>query len=135
MISFDTVDFKLWPEKSTAASAGYDLRAAIGATIPAHNQILVDTGFVARFDKQYLIEIKPRSGLALKHKITVHNGTIDSDYKDTIKVIMINNGNDDYHVHQYDKIAQMLIHQQPDVLVEFTFDNADANEKKNHIGF
>jgi len=101
------------PFYATTHAAGADLRAALDADISiapgAH--ALIKTGFAMALPDNYEAQIRPRSGLALKHGITVLNspGTIDADYRGEIGVILINHGSEAFTVQRGDRIAQMII--------------------------
>ena len=101
------------PEYKTIGSSGMDLIAFIENTInvkPKHSY-LVSTGLSVAFSNNYEIQIRPRSGLAAKNKISVLNtpGTIDSDYRGEIKVIIFNHGDKDFIINNGDRIAQMVL--------------------------
>ena len=103
------------PEYETLGSAGMDLRAAIPQgetlTLEAGARTLVETGLTMALPIGFEAQIRPRSGLAIKHGITCLNtpGTIDSDYRGEIKVILINLGQDPFEIKRGDRIAQMVI--------------------------
>jgi len=101
------------PCYATTHAAGADLRAAIGeaVTIPPGERRLIQTGFAMALPDNYEAQIRPRSGLALKHGITVLNtpGTIDADYRGEVGVILINSGNQPFTIQRGDRIAQMVI--------------------------
>ena len=80
---------------------------------------MIPTGLSIAFSKDYEIQIRPRSGLAAKNNISILNtpGTIDSDYRGEIKVIIFNHGNDDFIINNGDRIAQMIL--APVVKIEF----------------
>lgn len=101
------------PSYETALSAGMDLRASITQSIsiaPAE-RVLIATGLFIELPEGYEAQVRPRSGLALKHGITVLNspGTIDADYRGEIKVLLINHGSDSFTVNDGDRIAQMIV--------------------------
>jgi len=101
------------PKFETAQAAGADLRAAISAPIilePGERK-LVPTGFCMALPAGYEAQVRPRSGLALKHGITVLNspGTIDADYRGEVGVLIINHGEKDFTVSRGDRFAQMVI--------------------------
>ena len=103
------------PAYETEHSAGMDLRAFIHDTIllaPMQRQ-LIPTGLFIELPVGYEAQIRPRSGLALKHGITVLNspGTIDADYRGEIKVLLINFGNETFEIKKGERIAQMVISQ------------------------
>lgn len=103
------------PTYETEGSAGMDLRAAVNeaVTIDPGKIRLIPTGLMVSIPHGYEAQIRPRSGLALKHGIGMVNspGTIDSDYRGEIRVIMINWGEEPFVVHRGDRIAQMIITQ------------------------
>jgi dUTP pyrophosphatase len=101
------------PAYETFASAGMDLRANINEQIvlKAMERKLVPTGLFMELPLGFEAQIRPRSGLALKHGITVLNspGTIDADYRGDIKILLINFSDTDFEINNGDRIAQMII--------------------------
>ena len=101
------------PAYASDGAAGLDLCAANDAAIQLDpgDRVLVPTGFSIRLPALYEAQIRPRSGLAAKHGITVANapGTIDSDYRGEIKIILINLGSDAFIIERGMRIAQMVI--------------------------
>jgi dUTP pyrophosphatase len=101
------------PEYATAQSAGMDLRANIDESIVLHpmERRLIPTGLHIALPQGYEAQVRPRSGLALKHGITVLNspGTVDADYRGEIMVLLINLSADDFVVREGERIAQMVI--------------------------
>ena len=99
------------PKYETSGSAGMDLYAAKDDWITPNNITIIPTGICISLPEGYEAQIRPRSGLAAKHGITVVNapGTIDSDYRGEIKVILSTLGKEEYAVHKGDRIAQMVI--------------------------
>lgn len=101
------------PAYATSQSAGMDLRANIESPITLHpmERTLVPTGIRIELPEGYEAQVRPRSGLALKHGITVLNtpGTIDSDYRGELKVLLVNLSNDDFVVNSGERVAQMVI--------------------------
>jgi dUTP pyrophosphatase len=101
------------PEYKTDGASGMDLIAFIkeSINIKPKTSSLIPTGLSVAFSENYEIQIRPRSGLAAKNNITVLNtpGTIDSDYRGEIKVIIYNHGNNDFFVNNGDRIAQMIL--------------------------
>ncbi|WP_395626416.1 dUTP diphosphatase [Daejeonella sp.] len=101
------------PAYETLASAGMDLRANINEQIvlKAMERKLVPTGLFMELPLGFEAQIRPRSGLALKHGITVLNspGTIDADYRGEIKILLINFSDTDFQINNGDRIAQMII--------------------------
>ena len=101
------------PEYKTSGASGLDLMAFIKEPIEIKPKTssLIPTGLSVAFSKNYEIQIRPRSGLAAKKNITVLNtpGTIDSDYRGEIKVIIYNHGDENFLVNNGDRIAQMIL--------------------------
>ena len=101
------------PTRQTLLSAGLDLYAniTINTTIKKGERILIPTGIQIALPFGYEAQIRPRSGLALKHGITVLNtpGTVDADYRGELCALLINHGEDDFTVKRGDRIAQMVI--------------------------
>ena len=101
------------PQYETEQSAGLDLRAEIATeiTLKPLERILVGTGLYIALPKGVEAQIRPRSGMAYKHGLTVLNspGTIDADYRGEIKVLMVNISNDDYTIKPAERLAQMVI--------------------------
>lgn len=99
------------PAYETAGAAGMDLRAAEAVTLRPGARHLVPTGLSIALPEGYEAQVRPRSGLAVKHGVTVLNspGTIDSDYRGEVKVPLINHGQDDFVIARGDRIAQMVI--------------------------
>ena len=100
------------PKYETIASSGLDLRANIEEQIVLKPlaRVLVPTGIFISIPQGYEAQIRPRSGLAFKHGITVLNtpGTIDADYRGEIKVILVNLSNDDFIIKAGERICQMV---------------------------
>ena len=101
------------PEYSTNLSAGLDLRAFLNDEIILKplQRVLIPTGLYIELPVGYEAQIRPRSGLAYKHGITVLNtpGTIDADYRGEIKIILVNLSNDDFTIKSGERICQMVI--------------------------
>ena len=101
------------PEYKTAGAAGADVCAHIenDVVIPAGKSAMIPTGLFFEIPEGYEIQVRPRSGLAAKNGVTVLNtpGTIDSDYRGELRVILINLGNEDFIIHNNDRIAQIII--------------------------
>jgi dUTP pyrophosphatase len=102
------------PAYMTEQAAGMDLFAAVVAetTILPGERNLIPTGVVVALPEGYEAEVRPRSGLALKHGVTLVNapGTIDADYRGEVGVILINHGSAPFIVRRGDRIAQMVVH-------------------------
>jgi len=103
------------PKYQTALSAGMDLHANLTEPLVLEPQarMLVPTGLFIELPEGYEAQVRPRSGLALKHGITVLNspGTIDADYRGEIKVLLINHGHAPFTIQNGERIAQMVIAQ------------------------
>ena len=99
------------PSYATAGAAGLDLRSAEALTIKPNARALVATGIAIALPENFEAQVRPRSGLAVKHGVTVLNspGTIDCDYRGEIKVPLINHGVEDFVIARGDRIAQMII--------------------------
>ena len=101
------------PAYKTNGASGMDLMAFIEepVRIAPNSSYLVPTGLSVAFSKDYEIQIRPRSGLAAKNNITVLNtpGTIDSDYRGEIKIILFNHGKEDFLINNKDRVAQMVL--------------------------
>ena len=101
------------PSYKTDGASDMDLMAFVKEPINLKPQTscLVPTGISVAFPSEYEIQIRPRSGLAAKNNISVLNtpGTIDSDYRGEIKVILFNHGNEDFLINDKDRIAQMIL--------------------------
>ncbi len=102
------------PQYATAGSAGMDIMADINEPLKLTSlqRVLVPTGLYIELPEGYEAQVRPRSGLAIKHGITCLNspGTIDADYRGEIKVILVNLSNEDHVIQPGDRIAQMVIH-------------------------
>ena len=101
------------PSYKTNGASGMDLMAFTNKPIELKpgKSCLVPTGLSVAFSKEYEIQIRPRSGLAAKNNITVLNtpGTIDSDYRGELKIILFNHGNENFIINNNDRIAQMVL--------------------------
>lgn len=98
------------PRYATEGAAGMDVVAAEDLTLAPGARHAVATGFAMAIPAGYEVQVRPRSGLALKHGITCLNtpGTIDSDYRGEVKVILANLGNEDFVIARGDRIAQLV---------------------------
>jgi dUTP pyrophosphatase len=99
------------PAYATSGAAGMDICAAESLTLRAGKRHAVATGFAFAIPDGYEVQVRPRSGLALKHGITCLNtpGTIDSDYRGEVKVILANLGDEDFMINTGDRIAQIVV--------------------------
>jgi dUTP pyrophosphatase len=125
------------PRYMTAHAAGMDICAAVEVdlSIPPGRIAMVPTGFAMAIAPGYEAQIRPRSGLAIRHGVTVINtpGTIDSDYRGEVKVGLINLGDQAYTIRRGERIAQMVIQQVCRLDIEVT-DELDETER-NAGGF
>jgi dUTP pyrophosphatase len=101
------------PVYQTEGASGADVRACLGepATIPAGGRLLVPTGLTFEIPAGYEVQVRPRSGLALKHGVTCLNapGTVDSDYRGELCVLLVNHGREPFTVHNGDRVAQLVV--------------------------
>jgi dUTP pyrophosphatase len=103
------------PAYQSAHAAGFDLIAAVpedsAVTLDPSDRVLVPTGLIFELPEGYEAQVRPRSGLALKHGVTVLNspGTIDADYRGEVKVLLINLGSERFLIERGDRIAQAVI--------------------------
>jgi dUTP pyrophosphatase len=145
MSSNPTVEIKVLPHGegldlpfyATTHAAGADLRAAINndKVIEAGDHALIPTGFAMALPDNFEAQVRPRSGLALKHGVTVLNtpGTIDADYRGEVGVILINHGKSPFHIQRGDRIAQMII--APFVQADFKTVNELSETARGEGGF
>jgi dUTP pyrophosphatase len=121
------------PVRMTQGSSGCDICAAISEdiTITPGARILVPTGFCFEIPIGYEIQVRPRSGLAIKHGITVLNapGTIDADYRGEVKIILINAGSTDFKICRGDRIAQLVIAQVADNTIFIEADDMESTTR------
>ena len=119
------------PEYKTGGASGMDLVAFLkeSVNVKSKTSSLIPTGLSVAFPEEYEIQIRPRSGLAAKNNISVLNtpGTIDSDYRGEIKVIIYNHGNKDFIVNNGDRIAQMILAPVVKMKLEETNDLPETN--------
>ena len=101
------------PSYSTEGSAGMDVRAAVNEdiSVPPGQVVLIPTDFSVEIPAGYEIQVRPRSGMALKHSMGILNspGTIDSDYRGEVKIIMMNFGKDEFKIKRGERIAQLVL--------------------------
>lgn len=122
------------PAYSTPQSAGMDLRANIDESLTLHpmERKLITTGIYMALPIGYEAQIRPRSGLALKHGITVLNtpGTVDADYRGEVMVLLVNLSQEDFIVNDGERIAQMVIvkHEQADFVEVTELDETDRGD-------
>lgn len=122
------------PKYETIGSAGVDVRANITEpiTLKSLERILIPTGIKMAIPVGYEVQVRPRSGLAIKHGITMLNspGTIDSDYRGEIKVIAVNLSKDDYVIEPNERIAQLVLNkvEQMDFIEVEVLDETERGE-------
>ena len=125
------------PSYKTIGASGMDLMAFIKEPIDLEpgKSCLVPTGLSVEFPKDYEIQIRPRSGLAAKNNISVLNtpGTIDSDYRGELKVILFNHGSEKFMINNNDRIAQMVL--APVIKMELEETNELPKSKRGEGGF
>ncbi|MBU2868804.1 dUTP diphosphatase [Pacificibacter marinus] len=106
------------PKHETAQAAGADVRAnfapdqrVAGVTLDAGARALIPTGFAMEIPAGFEVQVRPRSGLALKHGISMVNtpGTIDADYRGPVGVLLINHGTEPFHIAHGERIAQLIV--------------------------
>lgn len=111
-VGIDLKEEKCMPKYSSEQASGADVRAYITQEIIVEpgTSVLIPTGLYLEIPNGYEMQIRPRSGLALKHQITVLNspGTIDSDYRGEVQVLLINHGKSPFVITPYMRIAQMV---------------------------
>jgi len=121
-LTIEPLDEKCIPEQMSDGAAGFDLKAMNGGIrlLPGETT-LISAGIKMQIPQGYEAQIRPRSGLALKYGITVLNspGTIDSDYRGEIGVILHNTSKEFFEIEKYDRIAQMVINkiEQPKLII------------------
>lgn len=110
-------DIKL-PSYETAHAAGGDVRANfppvlrdVGVVLKPGARALIPTGFAMEIEPGYEVQVRPRSGLALKHGISMVNtpGTIDADYRGPVGILLINHGQEPFHITHGERIGQMIV--------------------------
>lgn len=99
------------PESKTDLSAGYDVYASIESELHIHpkQRVLIPTGIRLKIPSGYEIQVRARSGLALKHGIVAFHGTVDADYHDELGILLFNTSGDAYTVYNGDRIAQIVL--------------------------
>ena len=126
------------PTYKTEGASGMDLMAFIKEpiTLKPKSSCLVPTGLSVAFPNDFEIQIRPRSGLAAKNNISVLNtpGTIDSDYRGELKVILFNHGNNDFLINNKDRIAQMILTPVIKIDLEQTNDLPDTIRGEDGFG-
>ena len=125
------------PAYKTEGAAGADVCAFLKepVTIAPGSFVMIPTGLFFEIPQGYEIQVRPRSGLAAKNGITVLNtpGTIDSDYRGELKIILINLGNSDFIVNNGDRIAQIIV--SPVTVADFKFTDSLSDTQRGEKGF
>ncbi len=123
------------PTYGTAEAAGADVYSVEEYTINPNQHILVDTGLKCNIPKGFELQVRPRSGLALKNKITVLNspGTIDSDYSGKLGVILMNHSVEPFYVKPGDRIAQIVV--APVLQATFDWSEETRVTERSEAGF
>lgn len=111
------------PQYQSVEAAGFDLHAIENGVVESRKTALVKTGLAVALPAGYELQVRPRSGLALKHGITVLNspGTVDSDYRGELMVILINHSDNDFVINAGDRIAQAVLKE----VVQATFEEVE----------
>ena len=125
----------LAPAKAHHDDAAFDLRAREEAVLEPGKARLVPTGVFLELPLHYEAQVRPRSGLALKHSLTIPNspGTIDAGYRGEVGVIMLNAGTDAYHIRRGDRVAQLVVTRLPEV--EMVLSDALSETHRGAGGF
>lgn len=134
-VKIKCAETSMWPKYETPQSAGADVRSRISTVVPAHGRVLVPTGMFVAIPEGYEIQVRPRSGLALKKGITVLNtpGTVDADYRNEIGVILFNTSDEDFPIEAGDRIAQIVLNKVEQInWVEV--DELDKTDRKGGFG-
>ncbi|MBQ9789652.1 MAG: dUTP diphosphatase [Lentisphaeria bacterium] len=107
----------LMPKKAHYDDAAFDLRSRVDITLPSRKSTLVPTGLFIELPINFEAQIRPRSGLALKHDIMLTNspGTVDAGYRGEVGIIMYNGSTEEFQIKRGDRVAQMVICQLPEV--------------------
>ena len=126
----------LLPAKAHEDDAAYDLRSRVDLTVPAGRSTLVPAGFRIELPVGFEAQVRPRSGLALKHNITLTNspGTIDAGYRGEVGVILFNHGPEEFSVRRGDRIAQMVIAELPRVELQCVEELSDSGRGEGGFG-
>ena len=126
------------PRYATPLSAGMDVRANIDEAVVLRplERAMIPTGLTIELPEGYEMQIRPRSGLAAKHGITVLNspGTIDADYRGEIRVILVNLSNEEFRIEAGERIAQMVVARHEQVEWEMTEELAESERGEGGFG-
>ncbi|MDA8344096.1 MAG: dUTP diphosphatase [Thermaerobacter sp.] len=118
------------PVRQSEGAAGYDIYAVEDVLVPAQGRALVHSGIALAIPHGYEGQVRPRSGLALRYGVRAHLGTIDSDYRGELQVLLHNDAAEDYKVQAGDRVAQLVI--APVVAADFV--EADLDETRRGEG-
>lgn len=124
------------PKYQHIGDAGMDLHSIEDVIIPPFETVGVKLGVALEIEEGYEVQIRPRSGLALKHSITVQNspGTIDSNYRGEIRAIIYNGSNQEFHITEGMRICQMVVNKIPSVEIEVVDYLSDSNRGTGAYG-
>ena len=126
----------LFPAKARPGDAAWDLRSRVDAELPVGRSVAVPTGVRMELPENFEAQVRPRSGLALKHDLMLTNspGTIDSGYRGEVAVIMYNAGVAPYRIRRGDRIAQMVICRLPEVVLEQSDELSESDRGTGGFG-
>jgi len=126
----------LMPAKAHADDAAFDLRSRVDMELPSGRSVLVPTGLFIELPCGYEAQVRPRSGLALKHNLMLTNspGTIDAGYRGEVGIIMLIMGGAPFPVKRGDRIAQMVIARLPEVELESAAELTDSERGAGGFG-
>lgn len=136
-VKFKSLDplFQL-PKQETQDAAGFDMRALRGKDLEPGERTLIPLGCAVQIPLGYEIQVRPRSGLAFKHGITVLNtpGTIDADYRGPCGVILINTSAETYHIEPNERVCQFVVAQVPTVSIELVEELTETERGEGGFG-
>ena len=124
------------PKKAHPDDAGYDLYSRIDAVLEPLSGMAIPVGFAMELPSGYEAQIRPRSGLAAKHHITVTNspGTVDANYRGEVKAILYNLGKEPFIIQRGDRIAKMVICKLPEIELVETTELSETDRNTNGFG-
>ena len=126
------------PNRMSSYASGFDIYAAVSEPMILNpgDSALIPTGFALEMPKGIEAQVRPRSGLALKHGITVLNtpGTVDADYRGEVKIILIHLGKEPFEIKRGERIAQLVFMELPEVSLEETEELSDTNRGSGGFG-
>ena len=124
------------PKKAHPDDAGYDLYSRIDAVLEPLSGMAIPVGFAMELPRGYEAQIRPRSGLAAKHHITVTNspGTVDANFRGEVKVILYNLGKEPFIIQRGDRIAQMVICELPEIELVKATELSETDRNTNGFG-